>query len=501
MADGVKPHIIPGEIFVRKIDHIAEPANTLCRNVPAPPPARSASPEDIGTRFCQPGKTIIPLPADDNFRAAAAIAEKLTAAGYPTMIVGGAVRDLLLGKTPHDFDLVTTAVPEESAQLFPDHKTVGASFGVTLIKQDGREFEVATAREERNYMDGRHPESVRYTRELPTDAARRDFTINAMMLDPASGGIHDHHGGLEDLQRGLIRTVGTPEVRFAEDHLRMLRAVRFAARLGFEIAADTADAIRDLAGKCRTIAAERLRQELNGILTSPHPDRGMELLSSLGILQHIMPEVEAMHGVTQPPEFHPEGDVWQHTMLMLREIAIPDELLAWSVLLHDVGKPLVRSVEDSGRIRFFDHEGRGADIAADMMKRLRFANSDREAVEKAIRNHMRFASVREMKETKLRRLLADSNFTLEMELHRLDCLSCHGKMECFVFLIDQLIKRPESTSLPEPFVRGRDLTAAGFKPQPAFSAILQRTYDRQLAGEFSTPEEAMRYAKSLFTQH
>jgi len=452
-------------------------------------------------KYCDTENLYVSVPETEIFQAAAAMAGQFRIAGYQCLIVGGAVRDLLLGKTPHDLDLVTTATPEESAAIFTEHKIVGASFGVSLIKYQGYEFEVATAREERNYMDGRHPESVRYSKDFSVDAARRDFTINAMMLDPADGRIYDFFDGRHDLRKGIIRTVGNPEERFAEDHLRMLRAVRFAARLGFDIGDETAAAIRKLAGNCRSLPGERLRQELSGILTSPHPDRGMELASSLGILRHILPEVDAMHGVTQPPEFHPEGDVWQHTMLMLREIAIPDELLAWSVLLHDVGKPPVRSVETSGRIRFFDHEGAGAVIADGILKKMRFANQDREAITGAVKNHMRFASVREMKETKLRRLLAGKYFAMELELHRLDCLSCHGKMECFVFLTDQLIKRPECDELPEPFVRGRDLIAVGKKPQPAFSKILQKTYDRQLAGKFNSPEEARQYALSLFNQH
>ena len=431
--------------------------------------------------------------------AAASVVAVLRKAGFESGMVGGCVRDLLLGRTPSDCDIVTTAHPERIAALFPDSRLVGASFGVSLVRVGEFEFEVATAREERFYLDGRHPEEVRYTDDLAVDMRRRDFTINALWYDPVEGCVHDTVGGLGDLERGVVRTVGDPGARFGEDFLRMLRAVRFASRLRFSLDPETEQAISALAPKAARIAGERLRMELTSMLTGPDPARAMRLLQSTGLMAVILPEVAAMEGVEQPPEFHPEGDVFVHTMLMLSHMAYPDPLLGWSVLLHDIGKPRTYSLEaESGRIRFFGHEVVGAEMAAEIMDRLRFSCAERGSVVQAVRNHMRFAFVTEMKSAKLRRLLADPNFPLELELHRLDCLSCHGIMDGFVFLLDELRRGPERTVLPEPLVMGRDLVAAGRRPGPGFRKVLDSVYDRQLAGEFGSREEALAAALALF---
>ena len=436
-------------------------------------------------------------PDTKEFQVAKLVAQKLAASGFRAMLVGGSVRDMLLGRVPHDFDLVTTAAPEELAAVFPGQcQLVGASFGVSLVKLDGVSLEVATAREERNYLDGRHPECVRYTDDLGVDAARRDFTVNALLYDPVKGEVVDHVGGVADLEKGIIRCVGEPERRFSEDYLRMLRAVRFAGRFGFELDAATRAALDKLACKCAQLSGERVREEMSKILCTPRAAESLKLMLDSGLLAAVLPEVAALAGVEQPPEFHPEGDVFEHTCLMLKNMVLPDVNLAWSVLLHDVGKPACFSHDETGRIRFFGHESVGSEMAEKILDRLRFSVADRERIVAAIRNHMRFASVREMKSAKLLRLLADDNFALELELHRLDCLSCHGKMECFVYLIDQLRATPDA-KLPPPLLLGRDLVAAGVPPSPRFGKVLHEVYERQLAGELATREDALQAALKL----
>lgn len=433
------------------------------------------------------------------FDAASEVVRILRQAGHDSGIVGGGVRDFLLGRAPADFDIVTAARPEETAALFPDCRTVGASFGVSLVRHGGFEFEVAAARRERFYLDGRHPGEVKYTRDLAEDMLRRDFTVNALWYDPLDGVVRDVVGGISDLERGVLRTVGDPAERFNEDYLRMLRAVRFASRLRFRLDPETEQAIRLLSSKCAELTGERLRVELTSMLTGPDPAGALKLLEKTGILAAVLPEIAAMRGVDQPPEYHPEGDVFVHTALMLEHMAYPDARLAWSVLLHDVGKPVTRSMEPSGRIRFFTHETEGARMAEGILDRFRFSIADRDAIVQAIRNHMRFASVREMKPAKLRKLVADPNFPLELELHRLDCISSHGLLDVFVFLLDRLNEEPELRELPEPFVRGRDLVSAGLAPGPRFRQALDAVFDRQLAGEFSSREDALKAALWLFS--
>ncbi len=433
------------------------------------------------------------------FEAAAGIAGTLQRAGFECNLVGGSVRDLLLGRIPEDYDLVTAARPEELAELFPGTKLVGAGFGVSLVRSGEFECEVATAREERNYLDGRHPELVRYTEDLRIDVLRRDFTINALRYDPVTCLVHDSVGGIDDLERGVIRTVGDPAERFSEDHLRMLRAVRFAARLRFELDPATLRAIRRLAPLTAGIAGERLHAELTGMLTGPDPERAVRLLFDSRILHAVLPEVAELDGVEQPPEFHPEGDVLTHTLLLLRHLAAADFRVAWSALLHDVGKPAARTVGEDGRARFFSHETIGAELCNAVFERLRFSAADREAIGQAVRNHMRFAAVREMRPAKLRKLLADPNFPLELELHRLDCIACHGMMDGFVYLLDRLAETPEQ-ALPAPWVAGRDLVAAGCVPGPRFKPVLERIFEEQLSGELPDRAAALDRAVRLFRQ-
>ena len=353
-------------------------------------------------------------PESKEFRLVASAAAALQRAGYRTMLVGGSVRDMLIGKTPKDFDLVTVAAPEELAVLFPGKtQLVGASFGVSLLKLEGFAFEVATAREERNYLDGRHPETVRYSADLRTDVIRRDFTVNALMYDPVAHEVVDHVGGVDDLKRGVIRAVGDPDRRFREDYLRMLRAVRFAGRFGFEIEPDTRAALDKLSHLASQLSGERIREEMSRILCTPRAAESIRLMAESGLLEAVLPEVAALRGVEQPPQFHPEGDVFEHTMLMLANMTLPTPNLAWSVLLHDVGKAATFSVDETGRIRFFGHEHVGAEIAEAILNRLHFSVADRESISSAVKNHMRFASVRDMKTAKLRKLIADDNFALE----------------------------------------------------------------------------------------
>jgi poly(A) polymerase len=424
------------------------------------------------------------------------IARTLKEHGFETCVVGGAVRDMVSGRTPADVDLVTTATFDELAAVFPEAKLTGACFGVARLREVGAEFEIASARKERGSMDGRHPETVKFTRDLDEDALRRDFTVNAMRWNPLTGRIADPAGGLADLARGLVRTVGDPSERFAEDYLRMLRAVRFACTLDFVIEEKTFAAIRALAPRCASLSGERIREEVTRMLTCRFPEKALRLLSETGILRAILPEVEAMRGVRQPQEFHPEGDVFEHTCHLLRHMVCPDELLAWSALLHDVGKPGTASTDPDGRIRFFGHEELGERIVCSIAERLHFSTAAEEAVAHAVRNHMRMASVREMKEAKLKKLISEEHFDMELELHRLDCISSHGWMETFTFLVDQLSRTPQRT-LPEPWVMGRDLVAAGFSPGPAFKAVLDAVFDRQLAGEFPDRAAALKSACGL----
>ncbi|MCK4981432.1 MAG: CCA tRNA nucleotidyltransferase [Victivallaceae bacterium] len=426
------------------------------------------------------------------------IVKKLHSAGHSAYFVGGAVRDMLLGRTPKDIDIVSSATPAETAEIFPDTLEVGASFGVMLVREQGVSFEVSTYREERNYMDGRRPGHVKYTDDPKIDVSRRDFTVNGLLCDPETGEVFDYVDGIKDLRQGVIRTIANAETRFGEDYLRMLRAVRFAARLGFELEADTLRAIQKLAPETVKLSAERIRQELTLIFTGETPDIALEMLHETGLLAALLPEIEAMRGVTQPPQFHPEGDVFEHTKLMLRSMALPDELIAWSVLLHDVAKPLTYFVDETGRERFFGHEQRGAEMAKDIMSRLRFSNQAIDRVSRAVKNHMRFASVPQMRKDKVKRLIADDNFPLELELHRLDCISSHALMDIFTFLLDKIVEQSGEVKLPPPLLTGKDLIDMGFKPGPKFKKILKKVSDLQLKNRLKTTEATIAYVKDKF---
>jgi len=406
------------------------------------------------------------------------------------------VRDLLLGRAPKDYDVATDATPEQLLEMFPQAGLVGAHFGVVQVREGGAQVEVATFRSDHAYQDGRRPVSVGFETDPRADVRRRDFTINALLLDPATGGVLDFVGGREDLANGVIRAIGDPEMRFREDHLRMLRAVRFAARLGFRIETATMAAIQRFHESITLVSAERIRVELIPILVEGGARRGFELLDETGLLGDILPEAAAMKGVEQPPQFHPEGDVWIHTLMMLEDMTNPTVTLAAGVLLHDVGKPPTFSISD--RIRFNEHAPVGARMAVDLLSRLRFSSADIAQVEALVANHLRFKEVKNMRESKLKRFLRMDRFEEHLELHRLDCESSHRNLDNYEFVKAKLAEFPAEQLKPPRLVTGHDLIRAGYRPGPDFQQILKTVEDAQLESRVSTREEAMALVRDLF---
>ena len=416
--------------------------------------------------------------------------------GHLAYLAGGCVRDLLLGREPKDYDVATAARPEQVVSLFPAARLVGAHFGVVLVRAGSAEVEVATFRSDHAYADGRRPLAVEFETDPRLDVTRRDFTINGLLLDPQTNQVLDFVGGREDLRAGVIRAIGDPETRFREDHLRMLRAIRFAARFGFSIDAATLAAIHKLHGKIAAISAERVRDELVRILTEGGARRGFELLDASGLLEEILPEVAAMKGVEQPPEFHPEGDVWVHTLMMLEGLRAPTETLALGVLLHDVGKPPTFSVSD--RIRFDEHAEVGARMAVRILTRLRFPNGAIRQVEALVANHLRFKDVTRMRESTLKRFMRMDQFEEHLELHRLDCAMSHRLLGNYEFVKRKFEEAPGAVLKPKPLVTGHDLIAAGYVPGPAFGRMLRAAEDAQLEGHVRTREEGLALVRSLF---
>ena len=407
--------------------------------------------------------------------------------------MGGCVRDLLLGCDPKDYDVATDAPPDRLIELFPKSDRVGAHFGVVLVHEKDSHVEVATFRSDRAYEDGRRPSSVQFERDPRQDVLRRDFTINALLLDPASGEVLDFVGGREDLKARVIRAIGDPEVRFREDHLRLLRAVRFAARLDFRIEETTLAAIAKLSPLIRAVSAERVRDELARILTEGGARRGLELLDSAGLLPQILPEIAAMKGVEQPPEYHPEGDVWTHTLMMLEGLQNPSVTLALGVLLHDVGKPPTFRIAE--RIRFDGHVEAGVTLTRGILERLRFSHDEIAQVEALVSNHMRFKDVPQMRESTLKRFLRLPDFDEHLELHRLDCLSSHAKLDNYEMVQSRRSQMPAEVLKPAPLLSGHDLIAAGYRPGPEFSRMLAAVEDAQLESRIHTREEALQLVK------
>ena len=436
--------------------------------------------------------------------AAAEIVARLRSAGHQAYFVGGCVRDLLLGRDPEDFDVATSATPDQVLTMFEKTFAVGAHFGVVLVCSSGPGgaevvTEVATFRSDGAYTDGRHPDAVRFSTSPAEDVKRRDFTINGMMLDPevltrthrVEDAVLDLVGGVQDLSAGLIRAIGDPGERFAEDKLRMLRGVRFAARFAFALEPATARAIQQLAPAVSQVSHERVRDELTRMLTEGRAHRAFELLDSSGLLLQVLPEVARMKGVAQPPQYHPEGDVWVHTLLLLEGLPAGCPVaLAWAALLHDVGKPATfRMAPD--RIRFDGHVEVGVRIAAEICQRLRFANHETEQILALIANHMRFADAPRMKESTLKRFFRLERFDQHLALHRLDCLASHGSLELYDFVRQRFEALPQEQVRPQLLVSGKDLIEAGYRPGPQFTQMLALAEDAQLEGAVHTREQAL----------
>jgi poly(A) polymerase len=427
--------------------------------------------------------------------AARQVAARLRAAGHIAYFAGGCVRDLVRGIQPKDFDIATNARPEEVQNLFARTYAVGAHFGVIIVLENGFQFEVATFRSDEAYIDGRHPISVRFS-SPEEDAKRRDFTINGMFFDPIAEKVIDFVDGRADLKAKLVRAIGDPRQRFTEDRLRMLRAVRFATVLDYKIDNHTWDALVANAGSINQISAERIRDELVRIFTSPNRARGWDLLDASGLMPAVLPELEAMKGVLQPEQFHPEGDVFVHTRLMLQ--SLPDKVsvpLVFAVLFHDVAKPVTATVDPTGRIRFNEHDRIGAEMTAAIMRRLRFSGVETDATVEMVRQHMVFKDTPKMRVAKLKRFMARPTFDDELELHRVDCESSHRMLDNYEFLQRKREEFAHEPIIPPPLVRGEDLMALGLKPGPKFGEILEAVETRQLEGTLRTREEALEWVK------
>ena len=450
---------------------------------------------------------------------ATTIVRTLRQQGFQAHLAGGCVRDLLLHREPADYDVATSATPEQVMEVFPDTYAVGAQFGVVLVPyypvsslpsmvepsagdlpnvKGTHTVEVATFRSDHGYSDGRHPDEVRFSLDPREDVARRDFTINGMMLDPLSGEVLDFVGGRKDLAAGIIRAIGDPQQRFAEDKLRMLRAVRFAARFGYEIEAQTLAAIQRFAHEIRVVSRERVRDELTKMLIEGQARRAFLLLDECGLLQEVLPEITTMKGVAQPPEFHPEGDVFVHTLLLLENLPHPcPPTLAWGALLHDVGKPATFRVAPD-RIRFDNHVEVGVKIAEEICTRLRFSNHDMAQVLALVDNHMRFSHATRMSQSTLKKFLRMPGFAEHLALHRADSLASHGNLSTYEFVQQKLAETPLEKIRPVPFVTGDDLIAAGYAPGPKFREILEAVEDAQLEGRLTSHDAALDFVKSAF---
>jgi len=431
--------------------------------------------------------------------AATRVARRLIHAGHETFFAGGCVRDALMGRVPKDYDLATSATPPEVLALFPGAGKVGAHFGVILVRHDECQFEVATFRRDGPYRDGRHPETVSYSTP-EADAKRRDFTINGLFEDPRTGAIIDHVGGRRDIDRRLVRAIGDPRQRFEEDSLRLMRAVRFAVTTGFEIHPETWDAVCREASLLDRVSPERIREELDRILLHPDRRRGVELLVDSGLMAHVIPEFLALRGCDQPPEFHPEGDVYIHTLLALEALdEAPSIELALAVLLHDIAKPPTRRFdEEAGRVRFNHHDRLGAEMAESILRRLRYSNHVIEAVCEMIANHMKFRHVKEMRTAKLKRFMARPTFPDEVELHRVDCASSHGMLDNVEFLEAKAAEFAAAPLIPPPLVTGRDLIAMGLEPGPRFGEILDFVQTEQLEGRLTDRDTALALVRRKF---
>jgi len=437
------------------------------------------------------------------------VVQALQAKGFLAFFAGGCVRDNLLGREPKDYDVATNAVPEEVEALFLKTIPIGKAFGVIAVVEGKETVEVATFRKEAGTLDGRHPETIHFS-AAEEDALRRDFTINGMFYDPIAEQLHDYVHGQRDLEKKVITAIGDPSERFGEDHLRMMRAVRFAHNLGFALDPGTEDAIHDMAHLIAKISAERIEMELTRTLTgSPRPGDALEHLHKLGLLEHILPELLPMVGQEQPPQFHPEGDVFEHTVLMLnlmneekQDASYTARELAYTVLLHDVGKPPTARIgpgtDGKPRIRFDGHASVGAEMAETILAQLRFPNKEKQHIVEAIRGHMRFMDVQKMRTAKLRKMIGAETFDLEMELHRLDCLGSHEMLDNYDFVQDYMEEMANEPILPEPWICGHDLIDMGIKEGRLIGKILKEAYDAQMEDRFADRGELLEWIRSSY---
>jgi poly(A) polymerase len=461
------------------------------------------------------------MASSPQFDAALHIVETLHRKGFEAYLAGGCVRDLLLGREPKDYDVATSATPDVVLEMFPRTFAVGAHFGVVLVASPcgGPDppvatqsesvppqgvTEVATFRSDGAYSDGRHPDAVRYTTAAAEDVQRRDFTINGLLLDPLRAGassftgsstlrpaVLDFVGGLADLDAGILRAIGDPRRRFQEDQLRLLRAVRFSARFGFAVEAQTDAALRALAPRIHAVSRERVRDELTRMLTEGRARRAFELLDETTLLAEVLPEVAHMKGIAQPPQYHPEGDVWTHTLMLLEQLEPGCALtLGWGALLHDVGKPPTFRVAPD-RIRFDGHVEVGVAMGAEICRRFRFSNEETRQILSLIENHMRFADAPRMKASTLKRFFRLHNFPEHLALHRMDCLAAHANLDIWNFVRDEYASTPEEAVRPAPLLTGHNLIAAGYAPGPRFKPMLQAVEDAQLEGIITTSEQAL----------
>jgi poly(A) polymerase len=427
------------------------------------------------------------------------LARQLQAAGFAAYWVGGCVRDLKLGREPKDYDIATNARPEQIEALFPRTLPVGRQFGVVIVMVEDQQFQIATFRAESGYADGRHPDRVEFGNPQ-ADAQRRDFTINGLFYDPVKELVHDWVGGEADLRRRVIRAIGDPHERFAEDHLRLLRAVRFAAQLDFEIEAQTFAAVQANAAKIARVSAERVREELLKLFAPPHAARGLDLLRDSGLLKEILPEISAMIGCAQSPEHHPEGDVYEHARRMLS--LLPNDApptLVWSALMHDIAKPVTATKDEAG-IHFYGHEREGVPMTEGIMGRLKFPRREIETVCLCVRQHMKFMHAQEMRKATVRRMLMRPTFPLELELHRLDSLGSNGALENYDFLRAQAAEFAQQPALVPPLLNGNDLIALGIRPGPEMGRLLAEIRELQLQDELKTAEEARAWAQKAAAQ-
>ena len=420
--------------------------------------------------------------------------------GHQAYLVGGCVRDLLLHREPTDYDVCTDARPERVQELFPHSIAVGAKFGVILVLEEGAQVEVATFRQDIGYSDGRHPDSIVFSDSAQQDVRRRDFTINGLLMDPATGEVHDFVGGRADLAAGIVRAIGDPLQRFTEDKLRMMRAVRFASRFAFKMEPETLAAARNLSSRITQVSIERIREELTKLLTEGMARRGFELLDEAGLLAVILPEIARMKGVEQPREFHPEGDVWIHTRMLLEKLPLNcSPALAWGVLLHDVGKPstFTPAAGPGTRIRFDGHAEVGTRMAENICRTFRFSNEEIEQIELLVANHMRFKDVRQMRPATLKRFVRLPRFEEHLELHRMDCLASHGNLDAYDFVQRFLAETPPEQVRPPKLVTGNDLKDMGIRPGPKFKDILLAVEEAQLDGRLSDRTSALQFAKNI----